>query len=353
MPHLKFKISVAVALTACLVTLPEQGWARGGGGGRGGGGRGFDGRMDDFNRGFDHGFTDEGGRGDSAFRNDDAARPDAFQNTHPASESDLRAGADREYGNSFPTDGFDRVSTAAAGRYSPGAYNNTSRISPADLGARADDVRNGYHNYNAFDRNWWNSHPNAWYYGRWNNDWAWGGVGWPELGGWWGMPVTDEPVDYDYGNNITYQNDTVYYGGKPTVPAATYYTEAQTLATSVPLTTTSTHSSTATSDWKPLGVFSLTQGGQTSTTIMFQLAVDKKGTIRGNYYNVLTNETKTVQGAVDKKAMRAAWTVGTDKTTVYDTGLSNLLKQQGTLLIHIGKSQTQQWNIVKLKKPTK
>ncbi len=84
---------------------------------------------------------------------------------------------------------------------------------------------------------------------------------------------------------------------------------------------------------------------------MFQLAVNKAGTIRGNYYNALTQETKPVHGAGDKKDMRASWMVGTNNTTVYDTGLANLLKAESTCLVHLSKTQTQQWNLIKLNQP--
>jgi hypothetical protein len=52
---------------------------------------------------------------------------------------------------------------------------------------------------------------------------------------------------------------------------------------------------------------------------------------------------------VDKKTQRAAWTVGENKTTVYDTGVSNLTKDEAPVLIHIGKDKTQQWLLVRLK----
>jgi hypothetical protein len=42
-------------------------------------------------------------------------------------------------------------------------------------------------------------------------------------------------VDYDYGNNITYQGDTVYYGSQPSETAADYYTQAQIIANSMPI----------------------------------------------------------------------------------------------------------------------
>ena len=242
--------------------------------------------------------------------------------------------------------GFGRVAMSDTAR-NYGNY-TTDRVSSADLVGRAQSVRSGFNNYNAFDRNWWNSHPGSWYYPGWRDGWAWGGVGWGDLSGYWGVDTA--PVEYDYGNNITYQNNEVYYGTQATAPAATYYTQAQTLANTTPATPSAKEPA---GDWKPLGVYSLTQGTQSNTSVIFQLAVNKTGSIRGNYYNALTQESKPVHGAVDKKDMRASWVVGTNNNVVYDTGLANLLKSQSTCLVHLSKTQTQQWNLVKLSQPAK
>ena len=68
----------------------------------------------------------------------------------------------------------------------------------------------------------------------------------------------------------------------------------------------------------------------------FQLAVNKQGAIRGNCYNTVTQTTLPVQGAVDKSTQRVAWTVGDNTTTVFDTGLDNLTKDQAPTLVHVG-----------------
>ena len=51
--------------------------------------------------------------------------------------------------------------------------------------------------------------------------------------------------------------------------------------------------------------------------------------------------------------MRAAWIIGNNKNVVYDSGLSNLLKKQSSVLVHMGKDKTQQWTLVKLQQPKK
>ncbi|MBL9124561.1 MAG: hypothetical protein JNG90_13080, partial [Planctomycetaceae bacterium] len=47
----------------------------------------------------------------------------------------------------------------------------------------------------------------------------------------------------------------------------------------------------------------------------------------------------------------AAWTVGDNKATVYETGIYNLTKDQTPVLIHFGKDRTQQWLLVRMKQP--
>jgi hypothetical protein len=168
--------------------------------------------------------------------------------------------------------------------------------------------------------------------------------------------------EYDYGNNITYNNNEVYYGTQPSYTSEQYYSQAQTLAQSAAPTSSLVASQpsgqmsidgkpTNADNWKPLGVFSLTQGAQKSSTSVFQIAVDKNGVLRGNYVNELTGDVEPIQGAVDKKSMRAAWTVGDNRTVIYDTGLSNLIKDQSSLLVHFSKERTEQWNLVRIPQP--
>ncbi len=84
---------------------------------------------------------------------------------------------------------------------------------------------------------------------------------------------------------------------------------------------------------------------------MFELAVNKSGAVAGNYYSVLTGTTLPVHGSVNKKTQRAAWTVGDNRTTVYDVGIANLTKDEAPLLLHLDKDRTQQWTLVRLKQP--
>lgn len=358
------------------------GFGGGGFGGRSFGGGGFGGRGGG-ERGFardSHLWGGDGGRGYGA----DAGRGDAGRaraaETPRVSEGELRSGANQTYnwgGRSLSTDGVGHIASAAR-------QTSTHRVSPGELNSRGDAVRNAFNYDRAFDRGFWGRNRYAWPYSDWGWGWGWwDGCGWGDLCGWW-YPYYDdeddededssgdqsqqqkqqetavtEPTEYDFGNNITYQGDTVYYGSRPVESAQSYYKQAQSLAARAPAPPPAsaapavlTKSVGNKKEWKPLGVYSLVQGGDTSTTMMFQIAMNKNGILKGNYYNPLTEELKPLSGAVDKKSTRAAWTIGTNKEVVYDTGIANLLKSESPILVHYGGDKTQQWTLVKMKAPS-
>lgn len=159
--------------------------------------------------------------------------------------------------------------------------------------------------------------------------------------GWYDVP----PMYYDYGTNVTYVNNNVYVNGQDVGTAAQYYQQADQLAT-----TGANADAPSDEQWMPLGVFAITQGDQASSNMTLQLAVNKAGILRGNYTNSVTGQTLPVQGSVNKKTQRAAWTVGTNKNNVFETGIYNLTKDEAPMLIHFGKTRTQQWLLVRLDK---
>ena len=159
------------------------------------------------------------------------------------------------------------------------------------------------------------------------------------------------PAYYDYGDNVTYQSDYVYYGSQPVSTAQQYYQGAVTLADSNTATqSVSSASQSGSTQWLPLGVFGLMADGQKSPEMVFQLAVDKAGAIAGNYYDEIADTTAPVSGAVDKKNQRVAWHVGSNKNLVIETGLYNLTLDQSTALVHYGPDRCQQYVLVRVKK---
>jgi hypothetical protein len=94
-----------------------------------------------------------------------------------------------------------------------------------------------------------------------------------------------------------------------------YYDQAADLAS-----TGASTEATASEDWLPLGVFALTKPDATKSDVTIQLAVNKQGIIRGNSTDTATNKNQVIQGSVDKKTQRGAFTVGDNTTEVVETG---------------------------------
>ena len=122
------------------------------------------------------------------------------------------------------------------------------------------------------------------------------------VGAWLGSAAAPS-YQYDYGDNVTYQDGDVYYGSQLAGTQQQYYQEAANLAGADPA------ADSGQAQWMPLGVFGLIAQGQKTPDMVFQLALDKAGAIRGNYYDQVSDATAPVTGAVNKKDQRVAWRV--------------------------------------------
>jgi hypothetical protein len=162
-----------------------------------------------------------------------------------------------------------------------------------------------------------------------------------------GLGMSPQPIPYDYGGNVVAQADAVYVNGDAAGTPQEYANQASQIAA-----TGESAQPAEDTKWLPLGVFAVVEGNQTSSDDIFQLAVDKQGIIRGNYHNVRTNDVETITGAVDKTTQRAAWTIGSDKTPVYEAGIGNLTKDQTPLLVHLGDGQSRQVSLIRLPEPS-
>ncbi len=206
--------------------------------------------------------------------------------------------------------------------------------------AQGSAVRHAFYGHNLFHPAWYRSHRAAWTTAALTSS-AWAAASWSSASDWVGCD--SEPEDYDYGSTVLYQGGNVYVEGQPVGSDAQYYDQASSLAAS------GDAKENDKSNWLPLGVFGMVQGQQTDPTMIFQLAVNHEGIIRGNFYNTITDTTLPVHGAVNKKTQRVAWTMGDNKSTVIDTGLASLTKDEGPALMHLGKDRTQEWLLVRLK----
>ena len=101
----------------------------------------------------------------------------------------------------------------------------------------------------------------------------------------------------------------------------------------------------------PLASSPWSRTDQDSPQFVIQLAVNKSGAVAGNYEDLVSDTVQPVRGAVDPKTQHVAFTIGSNKKNIGDTGLYNLTHSEAPLLIHRGSDKTQQWLLVRLKQP--
>jgi hypothetical protein len=211
-------------------------------------------------------------------------------------------------------------------------------------------VRGGWHthhHHHSYRRGWHAKYPGAWFVAGWTTRAVWRASTWPTTYVYVG--ATAQPVYYDYGNTIIYEGDTVYQDGQAVATAEEYYQQAETLAgTGQPA---QEEAAPAADEWLSLGVFAATKEGESQANRLFQLAINKDGVIRGNYEDMLAGNVEPINGSVDKKTQRVAWTIGDNKTIVIETGLSNLTKDEAPALVHFSAEDSQQVLLVRLPDP--
>jgi hypothetical protein len=217
----------------------------------------------------------------------------------------------------------------------------------------------GYHGYGYHGYGW--GYPGGWYVPGWSEATAWTCMGLASLDTFLGLAALGGgggggSDDGNSSSNVTYNNENVYVNGQPAGTQAAYYQQAQQLAqtgiTQANLAQAQPQTNAMSpQNWQPLGVFALAEPGQTSSNMLMQLAINKDGIVEGNYYNQLTNESSQVYGSLDKKTKRISWTIGTNANTVFDASLGDLTKDDSSVLVHYGPTNTQRMALIRLQQP--
>ncbi len=190
-----------------------------------------------------------------------------------------------------------------------------TRFDRPGLRDRGDVLRHNFRGRGFYSRDWYRRYPRAWYPVGWAYGGIWDSVGWGYLNDWFGYG-NQQPMVYDYGNNVVYQDDSVYVDGQDVGTADDYYNQAADLAN----TGATAEPTDDAQQWLPLGVFAMSHDQQTKANLILQLAVNKDGIIRGNYTATVTDDTKPIQGSVDKKTQRAHGRSVTKRKTSWKPG---------------------------------
>jgi hypothetical protein len=199
--------------------------------------------------------------------------------------------------------------------------------------------------YGTFQGAWYSKYRGSWYPTKWAGVGVWDAIAWGTLAGWWGYPA-EKATRYDYGSSVVYQEDAVYVNGDQVATSAEYADQAAAIAEEGKKAEASKDG-----QWQALGVFAMVMGEETTSSNLVQLAVNKAGVIRGNYYNALTDTTEPVFGNVDKKTQRACWTVGDKKAPTYEAGIVNLTENETTMMVHYSKEKSQQFTLFRIEQP--
>lgn len=300
-------------------------------------------------------------------------------------------------GGHLPTDGgFGSI--AGMQQRTPTNMNNN------DLNRQGNNIRNSFNNdqfnnvnvnryggYGGYGSGWAHGFAasdayHGYGYGGWGYPGAWGCPGWSAATAWTFLGVSTLTDFLGLGalamasgnrsggnsgsstvvgpTNITYEGDTVYVNGQPSGSSQEYYQQAQQLAAQgaqqayqqlQPWGANGNPQAAApeasAGEWQPLGVFALAEPGQQQSNMMLQLAINKQGVVRGNYLNQLTNEKSQVFGQLDKSTQRISWTIGQNNSTVFDTSLGGLVKDDSQVLVHYGPNNTQSMALIRLPAP--
>lgn len=186
-----------------------------------------------------------------------------------------------------------------------------------------------------FTADWYADHPHAWQHTHPHAD-AWAAASWGAVTG-WVAGVATTPVVYGYGETYVYVEGTA-----PAEDAA------QAEAQEAHQLSQSTQPVADDASWLPVGVFALVQGKETKAQMLMQLSLSKSGQIAGSYYNLLSDSSQPLEGAVDLKTQKAAWTIAGNDHVVFQTDLNSLTQPEAPVLVHFGDGDTQPMTLVRM-----
>ena len=132
----------------------------------------------------------------------------------------------------LPTDAGYGMSAARTGTAAYAGHHQTEAVSGSAYVARGAAVRSSFSGYGLYGEGWRAANPGAWAAAGWKTGYAWTAATWPAVGASLGWAAGLQPIVYNYGGNVTYQDDQVYYGSQPVATAEQYYQQASTLAAS-------------------------------------------------------------------------------------------------------------------------
>jgi len=220
--------------------------------------------------------------------------------------------------------------------------NVAGNLNEGVLQNKASQLKNNFTPANQpFTPAWYADHPAAWQYTHPHAD-AWAVATFGAAAGWLGITATTGGYAADSGT--VYTNETSD-GDDPAADESRDDDQPQDEADATEA------SSAPEGEFLPLGVFALSPKSEKDATAWVQLAVNKQGNLRGNYFDVLSGQDQTIWGTVDKKTQRATFQVGPNGIVAYETTLANLTGATGSVTLRFENGQTRSWTLARLDNP--
>ena len=174
---------------------------------------------------------------------------------------------------------------------------------------KADNWSKAFGHKKPFSSEWYSEHPRAWKYDN-RKSTVWVAATVPGVYTWlnWGSV----PQQYQVGYNNGPRFDPSLYG-----------------------------------EWYPLGVYSLMTGPDDVGMRVLQLAVDRRGRINGNYFDMITDSDHSVSGVIDRQTQRAEWSLNQNPNVQFRASIMRLLQPYGTITVQVPGGE-QRWQFVRL-----
>jgi len=100
-------------------------------------------------------------------------------------------------------------------------------------------------------------------------------------------------------------------------------------------------------EWFPVGIYALATTKDAPAMLMLQLVVDHQGTLRGVYYDSVTDSSHNLVGTLNPNTKIAKWRLESSSQVSFQASIDELTQPSGTLQV-IVPSGPQQWRIARV-----
>ncbi len=314
------RVLFTLTLLATLSMICSETDARGGrGGGRAGGGRAS---------------ASGGGRNVSSRPNGGSGSRAGGAISNPGSHAGQLSSGQLGGQTARPGNHSPRAGGLGSGLAEKGQLQGLLGQQPGQLSGKAAE-RNGQHQQNAqtkanefqggsqpFTASWYAQHPNAWQATH-PHAGAAAVATTATVAAWVGAAYYAPAGSGDSTTTIIYETAEATTVATTPVATPTYAAQA------------APAQSTKAEDWFPVGIYQLATSKDTPATLMLQLVVDHQGTLRGVYYDSITDTSHSLIGSLNPSTKVANWRLESNSRVTFQASLDELTQSAGTLQVNI------------------